>query len=242
MFFVFIEILFKMLLFKGGVLIYAEHCISCASTLSSQTLESGGPPSHVCSSSRWSNFRHEHSVSAGTPLKHFQMLMPLANPDKAYRFEQTALGRRYKQITRALGYMLYLALGLCVCVCVCVCVCERACVCVWVCKGRRNTRTHTSDMIRVCSHEANKQQPHAESIWNLCAVILFHKHRSASDESSRWTLVRYIQASSEITRRHCSLTIRPVPNHGRINSMHWVLIRFKKEQIQFDLFNNSVHN
>ncbi len=27
MFFVFIEILFKMLLFKGGVLIYAEHCI-----------------------------------------------------------------------------------------------------------------------------------------------------------------------------------------------------------------------
>ncbi len=25
--FVFIEILFKMLLFKGGVLIYAEHCI-----------------------------------------------------------------------------------------------------------------------------------------------------------------------------------------------------------------------
>ncbi len=28
MVFVFIEILFKMLLFKGGVLIYAEHCIS----------------------------------------------------------------------------------------------------------------------------------------------------------------------------------------------------------------------
>ncbi len=27
MFFVFIEILFKILLFKGGVLIYAEHCI-----------------------------------------------------------------------------------------------------------------------------------------------------------------------------------------------------------------------
>ncbi len=27
MVFVFIEILFKMLLFKGGVLIYAEHCI-----------------------------------------------------------------------------------------------------------------------------------------------------------------------------------------------------------------------
>ncbi len=26
--FVFIEILFKMLLFKGGVLIYAEHCIN----------------------------------------------------------------------------------------------------------------------------------------------------------------------------------------------------------------------
>ncbi len=26
--FVFIEILFKMLLFKGGVLIYAEHCIT----------------------------------------------------------------------------------------------------------------------------------------------------------------------------------------------------------------------
>ncbi len=26
MFFVFIEILFKILLFKGGVLIYAEHC------------------------------------------------------------------------------------------------------------------------------------------------------------------------------------------------------------------------
>ncbi len=25
----FIEILFKMLLFKGGVLIYAEHCIYC---------------------------------------------------------------------------------------------------------------------------------------------------------------------------------------------------------------------
>ncbi len=25
----FIEILFKILLFKGGVLIYAEHCISC---------------------------------------------------------------------------------------------------------------------------------------------------------------------------------------------------------------------
>ncbi len=29
MVFVFIEILFKMLLFKGGVLIYAEHCIVC---------------------------------------------------------------------------------------------------------------------------------------------------------------------------------------------------------------------
>ncbi len=28
MVFVFIEILFKILLFKGGVLIYAEHCIS----------------------------------------------------------------------------------------------------------------------------------------------------------------------------------------------------------------------
>ncbi len=28
----FIEILFKMLLFKGGVLIYAEHCISDSST------------------------------------------------------------------------------------------------------------------------------------------------------------------------------------------------------------------
>ncbi len=28
----FIEILFKMLLFKGGVLIYAEHCIYIAST------------------------------------------------------------------------------------------------------------------------------------------------------------------------------------------------------------------
>ncbi len=27
MFFVFIEILFKILLFKGGVLIYTEHCI-----------------------------------------------------------------------------------------------------------------------------------------------------------------------------------------------------------------------
>ncbi len=27
MFFVFIEILFKIVLFKGGVLIYAEHCI-----------------------------------------------------------------------------------------------------------------------------------------------------------------------------------------------------------------------
>ncbi len=27
MVFVFIEILFKILLFKGGVLIYAEHCI-----------------------------------------------------------------------------------------------------------------------------------------------------------------------------------------------------------------------
>ncbi len=30
MVFVFIEILFKMLLFKGGVLIYAEHCIPVA--------------------------------------------------------------------------------------------------------------------------------------------------------------------------------------------------------------------
>ncbi len=32
MFFVFIEILFKILLFKGGVLIYAEHCISKSET------------------------------------------------------------------------------------------------------------------------------------------------------------------------------------------------------------------
>ncbi len=111
--------------------------------------ESGGPPSHVCSSSRWSSFRHEHSVSAGTPLKRFQMLMPLANPDKAYRFpsalnkiEQTALGRRYKQITRALGYTLYLALGLCVCACVCVCVCvwERVCECVKA--GETHAHTH----------------------------------------------------------------------------------------------------
>ncbi len=30
MVFVFIEILFKILLFKGGVLIYAEHCIPVA--------------------------------------------------------------------------------------------------------------------------------------------------------------------------------------------------------------------
>ncbi len=27
MFFVFIDILFKIVLFKGGVLIYAEHCV-----------------------------------------------------------------------------------------------------------------------------------------------------------------------------------------------------------------------
>ncbi len=32
--FVFIEILFKMLLFKGGVLIYAEHCRPSSKTMS----------------------------------------------------------------------------------------------------------------------------------------------------------------------------------------------------------------
>ncbi len=37
MVFVFIEILFKIVLFKGGVLIYAEHCIYTVGTESIQT-------------------------------------------------------------------------------------------------------------------------------------------------------------------------------------------------------------
>ncbi len=34
----FIEILFKMLLFKGGVLIYAEHCIYIDASLSTVSM------------------------------------------------------------------------------------------------------------------------------------------------------------------------------------------------------------